>query len=122
MIYKQKIRTILAYAQALLLITIVGSGMLFMHKHQTSSGKIVIHVHPYNLKTDPEGAKHQHTDNEAHFLDVVFNGSYLQADIASVETPMSIILTGTLFQKIPSNITQQPDLKIFLRGPPQFLI
>ncbi len=85
MMFRHKLRVLFAYAQALLLMTIIGSGMLFMHKHQTSTGEIVIHVHPYNLKTDPDATKHHQTEDEIHFLDVVFSGSYLHLEWVGFE-------------------------------------
>lgn len=84
----EQIRIALAYVQLLLLVGITGSGMLFMHKHTTSSGAIVVHIHPYNLKKDPD-AKHHHSDNQIHFLDVVFQGYYLLTEFTDISAPLA---------------------------------
>lgn len=114
-------RVCIAYLQTLLLISIVGSGMLFMHKHTTSSGQIIVHIHPYNLKSDPDGTKHKHTENEIHFLDVVFNGSYLQTPELAFD---AAILGKQLVQDSIPTIAGIPfdrHSNFFLRGPPLFV-
>lgn len=111
-------RKLLAYLQLVLLIGIVSSGMLFMHKHTTSSGQIVVHIHPYDLSTDPDTAKHHQSDNEIHFLDVVFHGSYLQTDFAKFDGP---ILTNPIItdsNPLDQCINNDNGRNIFLRGPP----
>jgi hypothetical protein len=121
MMIRSNFRTAIAYLQTILLISIVSSGMLFMHKHTTSSGQIVIHVHPYNLESDPNGTKHHHTENEIHFLDVVFSGAYLQTALITYEAEA---WGEWLDLKI-----QQPTLHpyfadhalFYLRGPPQIV-
>lgn len=122
MTFKHQTKIFLAYTQATLLMIIISSGMLFMHKHQTSSGKIVIHVHPYNLAKDQDATKHYHTDAEAHFLDVVFNGSYLQTNFVAYESPSPINLTDSSIKESPSDVIASLDHKIFLRGPPLSLV
>ncbi len=114
-------RILIAYVQVVLLIGIIGSGTLFMHKHTTSSGQIIVHTHPYNLKTDPDGTKHKHTDNEIHFLDVVFNGSYLQTDglVFDAATWGKPLVLQSI--ALVPGVTQDCDQHFYLRGPPQFV-
>lgn len=111
-------RVLIAYIQTVLLISIVGSGMLFMHKHTTSSGQIIVHIHPYNLKSDPDGTKHKHTDNEIHFLDVVYNGSYLINNCQVFDA--TLWGRQLIRESVPpvSRITVDFTSHFFLRGPP----
>lgn len=108
----------IAYVQTVLLISIVSSGMLFMHKHTTSTGQIVIHIHPYNLKADPDASKHHHTDSEIHFLDVVFHGNYLQTDYIALEPPFPTIPSNKLISFYQNRIEDHGVQHNFLRGPP----
>ena len=110
---------LLAYCQALLLLTIVGSGMLFAHKHQLSSGEVVVHIHPYNFKKDPMGQKHKHSASELHFLDVVFQGQYIGADFIKVGTPWEkILFTNTIKSGTPEKLQKPLQFCLYLRGPP----
>ncbi|HLW50120.1 MAG TPA: hypothetical protein VKZ78_04050 [Sphingobacteriaceae bacterium] len=114
-------RVLIAYIQTVLLVSIVGSGMLFMHKHTTSSGQIIIHIHPYNLKSDPDGTKHKHSENEIHFLDVVFNGTYIQTK--SLTFDASVWGDYVVTQSVPtvSGVSTDFNSILFLRGPPQYV-
>ena len=58
-----------------------------MHKHTTASGKIVIHVHPYDLTNDGSDSQHHKTESEIHFLDVVFQGQFLQTCFLAMQVP-----------------------------------
>ncbi len=89
-----------------------------MHKHKTADGKIVIHVHPYNLKKDADGSKHHQSDTEIHLLDVVFQGSYLQQDFNTYQqpivTPVILPLNTHQYLLFQVNIPH----RFYLRGPP----
>src|SRR5690606_27951711 len=67
---------------------IVVSGTVFMHKHKTRDGRIVIHTHPYNLKTDTDTSPHHQSETEIHLLDAVFHGRFLQTDLTTYEQPV----------------------------------
>lgn len=108
----------IAYVQTVLLISIVSSGMLFMHKHTTSTGQIVIHIHPYNFKSDPDASKHHHTDNEIHFLDVVFHGNYLQTDFIALEPPVPTAPSTKRTTYYQNKVKDRGVQHNFLRGPP----
>lgn len=118
MISKIKLRIALAYFQMILLISILLSGMVFMHKHTTSSGQVIVHVHPYNLKTDPEGKKHKHTDREIHFLDVVFSGTFIETAPHEFEVPTWGIWVENHFIDQVKNPFNSTYLHFYLRGPP----
>jgi len=112
------IRAKLALFQAILFCLITASGTIFMHKHKTADGRIVIHTHPYNLKKDPDATKHHHSDTEIHLLDVVFQGSFLQPHFLYYEQP---ILTPICVAYTPFQTSRlQTDFfdSIYLRGPP----
>jgi len=73
------------------MVGIIISGVVFMHKEVTSTGEIVTHIHPYNL-----GEKHHHkhhSDAEIRFLDIVFQGSYLNWESQTFTAPIQQVLT-----------------------------
>ena len=82
------IRSKLALFQAVLFGLIVASGTVFMHKHKTRDGRIVIHTHPYNLKTDPDTNPHHQSETEIYLLDALFQGRFLQTDFTVYEQPL----------------------------------
>lgn len=112
------IRARLALFQAALFCLITASGTIFMHKHKTADGRIVIHTHPYNLKKDPDATKHHHSDSEIHLLDVVFQGSFLQPHFLHFEQPIltPVCVAYHSFQTfgLHAGLSQH----IYLRGPP----
>ncbi len=59
-----------------------------MHKHTTASGKIVIHVHPYDLSKAGSEPQHHSTESEIHFLDVVYHGQFLGTSFATLQAPI----------------------------------
>ena len=83
--WNNNIRKTLALFQAALLCLIFVSGSLFMHKHTTVSGKIVIHVHPYDLSKAGSEPQHHSTESEIHFLDVVYHGQFLGTSFVTVQ-------------------------------------
>lgn len=82
------IRPRLALFQAVLFCLIVASGTVFMHKHKTRDGRIIIHTHPYNLKTDPDTNPHHQSETEIYLLDAIFHGRFLQTDFTTYEQPV----------------------------------
>ncbi len=113
------IRPQLALFQAALFCLIVASGTVFMHKHKTADGRIVIHVHPYNLKTDPDATKHHQSASQIHLLDVVFQGSIIQTDFFSYAQPIitPVPMAWGLYRLQDAPATAFTDT--YLRGPPQ---
>ena len=82
------IRSKLALFQAVLFALIVASGTVFMHKHKTRDGRIIIHTHPYNLKTDTNTSPHHQSETEIYLLDAIFHGRFLQTDFTTYEQPI----------------------------------
>lgn len=115
-------RKVIAYVQMVMLVSIICSGMLFMHKHTTASGQIIVHIHPYNLKTDPDASKHHQNENEIHFLDVVFHGSYLQTDFISLPSPFFITPVQQQVLPVLVKVSQDAEYHLFLRGPPSIFV
>lgn len=116
--WNDRIRSGLALFQAALFCLIIASGTVFMHKHKTADGKIVIHIHPYNLKKDSDGTKHHQSETEIHLLDVVFQGSYVQPTCAQVDFPLVLKIETLLSSKLTSLHIQDVQQFAYLRGPP----
>lgn len=92
-----------------------------MHKHKTADGRIIIHTHPYNLKTDPDATKHHQSENEIHLLDVVFQGSFIQASFTHYEQPIitPICMVYLVYQAV--GVQTSHFQYAYLRGPPSQL-
>lgn len=69
---------------------IITSGVVFMHKEVTSTGLVVTHIHPYNLG-EKKHHKHQ-SDDEIRFLDIVFQGSYINWDPVTYSEPLPQVI------------------------------
>ena len=93
MVNTKNIRSRLALSLASLFCLIVASGPVFMHKHTTRDGRIVIHTHPYNLKTDPDTSPHHQSETEIYLLDAIFQSNFLQTDFTVYEEPVVRPLT-----------------------------
>jgi len=99
------------------MMMIVISGIVFMHKEITSTGEIVIHVHPYDF-TQKSKKHHHKSDAEIQYLNVVFSGAYVATDFLVYEKPLPPFeyrinyaeVFDTYFHKTPSHSN--------LRGPP----
>ncbi|WP_188504173.1 hypothetical protein [Parapedobacter pyrenivorans] len=113
------IRANLAWFQAILFCLIVASGTVFMHKHKTRDGRIVIHTHPYNLKTGPDNPSHHESDSQIHLLDVIFQGSFVQPLFLRYDQPI-ITPVSIAYQTFCSPGRQPHSFRtIYLRGPPR---
>lgn len=112
------IRPKLALFQAVLFCLIVASGTVFMHKHKTRDGRIIIHTHPYNLKTDPDTSPHHQSDTEIHLLDAIFQGSFVHTPFVTYEQP--IIVPFSVAYLPYRTLWRQVDGVdyAYLRGPP----
>lgn len=101
------------------MLGIITSGVVFMHKEVTSTGEIITHIHPYNLG-EKQHHKH-HSDAEIRFLDIVFQGSYLNWSSVVFEAPIlpefNVMEFG--FQDVKL-ISQTHDTRA-CRGPPTHL-
>jgi hypothetical protein len=95
---------------------IVISGIVFMHKEVTSKGEIVTHIHPYDFT---KKQKHHHkSDAEIHFLDILFQGTFIESDFITFEVP--IISEFSLQDKTTysSSLIAVTIFHAYLRGPP----
>ncbi|MFZ4262534.1 hypothetical protein ACFRAE_10835 [Sphingobacterium sp. HJSM2_6] len=99
--YRQNIASFLV----IWMFAIIISGVVFMHKEVTSTGEFVTHIHPYNLG---EKKQHQHqSDAEIRFLDIVFQGSYLQWNSITYIAPiLQVVLEIDFAAQIFSEIKQ----------------
>ena len=89
-----------------------------MHKEVTSKGEIVTHVHPYDFT---EKNKHHHTnDNEIQFLNVVFQGNFLENSFINFETPFFQEFYITEHQYSAFTYYKTTIIHHDLRGPPTF--
>ncbi len=99
--YRQNIARFLVFWMCAIII----SGVVFMHKEVTSTGEFVTHIHPYNL-----GEKKHHThhsDAEIRFLDIVFQGSYLNwTSVTYVAPVLQVVLEIDFAEKTFSEIKQ----------------
>ncbi len=95
--------------------SIIVSGVVFMHKEVTSTGEIVTHIHPYNLGEKTH--HHHHSDAEIRFLDIVFQGSYLDWSPFTYEVPIQTEFTivefgyqtyTTLFRTLEIRVGRDP--------------
>lgn len=114
---KGNIRSFLALFQAGLLCLIMVSGMVFMHKHQTQDGRIVIHIHPYDLSADAD-KPHHNSDDEIHLLDVVFQGVYLATATIPVDFQLLEQFRFSYQEKATNPIFDSLADYRYLRGPP----
>jgi len=90
-----------------------------MHKEVTSTGEIVTHIHPYNLG---EKKHHQHhSDAEIRFLDIVFQGTYLNWSPFVFEAPFQPEFIVIEFGYETYNILIQVREIHAGRGPPSYL-
>jgi len=98
---------------------IITSGVVFMHKEVTSTGEIVTHIHPYNLGEKKH--HHHHSDAEIRFLDIVFQGSYLNWSPYVFEAPILPEFNIIEFGIRTFNIILQVHNICAGRGPPSIL-
>jgi hypothetical protein len=95
---------------------IVISGIVFMHKEVTSKGEIVTHIHPYDFTNKQ---KHHHkSDAEIHFLDILYQGTFIESDFVTFEDPIISefpIQNETIYS---SSLVAVAIFHNYLRGPP----
>lgn len=114
----QRYRNIIAYAMSTWFMLLVISGAIFTHKEVTTTGEIVIHNHPYDFTK--KGEKHHHSDDEIHFLDVVFCHTYTPTDFISYEAAMRSVFRWEYYVAHTENVFNRTYFVNHLRGPPIF--
>ncbi len=88
-----------------------------MHKEVTSDGEIITHVHPYDFTKKKN--QHQHkTDAEIRYLDVVFQGSFVEPSFVTLSIPIRLEYEiQRLFNYSDSYFSQNAVYRL-TRGPP----
>lgn len=113
-------RRFIASLLAIWMGVIIVSGIVFIHKEVTSSGEIVTHVHPYDLFSKTK--KHHHkSDAEIHYLDVVFHGSFVDAEFFVYEAPVRVEYNIGYCTTYTESQHYDFTHHYYLRGPP-FLV
>ncbi len=91
-----------------------------MHKHKTRDGRIIIHTHPYNLKTDPDTRPHHQSETEIYLLDAIFQGSFLQTDFTVYTEPLAKPFTVAYLPYRSLDIPLETFRRRSPRAPPYF--
>lgn len=115
--FTNKYRTLIAKLLCIWTLTIVISGVVFMHKEVTSTGEIVTHVHPYDF-TKKNQQHHHQSDDEIQFLNIVFHGAFILGDIVVFEAPVLTAYYIPFGDVIEEKTSCYPFHAYFLRGPP----
>lgn len=97
-------------------MALVVSGAIFTHKEVTSTGEIVVHNHPYDFTK--KGEKHHHSDDEIHFLDVVFCHVFTPTSFFAYEPIVRTSFAITHARIYDSEAITLSVESTFLRGPP----
>ncbi len=90
-----------------------------MHKEVTSKGEIVTHIHPYDFT---KKQKHHHkSDAEIHFLDVLYQGTFIESDFISFKLPLAKEFTVQNETVYHSHFQAITIFHAYLRGPPSLV-
>lgn len=114
-------RNFIAWSLSIWMVAIITSGVVFMHKEVTSTGEIVTHIHPYDF-TKKGKTHHHHSDDEIHFLDVVFAGVFVADDQQVFELALTPLLLRIHYAELLESTLSKPIIHYDLRGPPASLI
>ena len=111
-----KYRRLIASLLTCWMTLIVISGIVFMHKEVTSKGEIVTHIHPYDFT---KKQKHHHkSDAEIRFLDVLYQGTFIESTFTTFETPVFTEFYTPFDIVYNRSIVNVTIFHSFLRGPP----
>ncbi|WP_237249543.1 hypothetical protein [Sphingobacterium faecale] len=110
-------RSLFAYLLAGWMSVIVISGIVFMHKEVTSKGEIITHIHPYNF-TKKKDKHHHKNDAEIQFLNVVFQGTFIETVFDIFEAPFFQEFNYTTYTFYSTTYYFTEHLDTYLRGPP----
>ena len=112
--YRRYIASILAVWMSMIII----SGIVFIHKEVTSTGEIVIHVHPYDFT---HNTKHKHeSDAEIQYLNVLFHGSFIESEFFVFESPIFTEFSTDVRSFYHEAFITHNARSNYLRGPPVF--
>ena len=110
-------RSLFAYLLAGWMSVIIISGIVFLHKEVTSKGEIITHIHPYNFTKKKD--KHQHkNDAEIQFLNVVFQGVFIETVFEAFEAPFLQEFNYLPYASYTRTYHFTKTLDTYLRGPP----
>ncbi|WP_245893839.1 hypothetical protein [Sphingobacterium gobiense] len=115
-------RIFIAWSLSVWMVAIITSGVVFMHKEVTSTGEIVTHIHPYDFTKKGHPDHHHHSDDEIHFLDVVFAGVFVANDLQAFELAIAPIKLCIHYAELTENAPSTPLIHYDLRGPPALLL
>lgn len=100
-------------------MVIIISGVVFMHKEVTSTGEIITHIHPYNFTKKKSQQEHHKSDDEIQYLNVVFQGAYVNTDIVVFEFALSPLEFYVGYPQLTPHLRSTELLDAYyLRGPP----
>ncbi|MCY4778340.1 hypothetical protein ORI89_01665 [Sphingobacterium sp. UT-1RO-CII-1] len=109
-------RSTVAYLLSMLMIFIIASGVVFIHKEVTSTGEVVTHIHPYDFTK--KGKPHHESDAEIEFLSVIFVGSYTGPDLFVYDLQLSPTLLCSIYPRLTEGFKSKTTKFKPLRGPP----
>ena len=87
-----------------------------MHKEVTSKGEIITHIHPYDFTKKQK--QHHKSDAEIRFLDVLYQGTFIESELITFEIPFFTEFTIPFDIVFDSSIECITIFPTFLRGPP----
>jgi len=102
----------------MLYVTIMACGMFFMHTHKLSSGRVVVHIHPYPLSSNPSDNSNHKSEKEIITLDITFFQSYFNPSVLLIGRPVELLLTVLSNEPVLCDIQLDSQLCLSLRGPP----
>ncbi|WP_245801029.1 hypothetical protein [Sphingobacterium nematocida] len=110
-------RRLFAYLLAGWMSVIIISGIVFMHKEVTSKGEIITHIHPYNF-TNKKDKHHHKNDAEIQYLNVVFQGTFIETVFTVFEAPYFQEFEYVSYPSYTKTYHFTEHLDTYLRGPP----
>ncbi|HLT87452.1 MAG TPA: hypothetical protein VKZ57_07670 [Sphingobacterium sp.] len=110
-------RNLIAWSLSVWMVAIITSGVVFMHKEVTSTGEIVTHIHPYDFTKKGE-PHHHHSDDEIHFLDIVFAGAFVASDLQAFELSIAPVMLRIHYAELAESTPFTLLFHYDLRGPP----
>lgn len=91
-----------------------------MHKEVTSKGEIITHIHPYDF-TKKKNKQHHKSDAEIQYLNVVFQGAFVEPTFTLFEAPVLQEFNYNTYTAYSWVYHFTTHLDTYLRGPPSGL-
>lgn len=105
-----------------LYVLIITCGTLFMHRHKLDSGRVVIHIHPYSLSSDPTDNSNHESEKEIITLDITYFQSYFNSSILLIGDPLERVLEVQHKDLILPQVLLESQRLFSLRGPPAHIL